>query len=81
MGYDVWDTKEINICLFGDSGFIKLVVNGNDFDLYIENTDNDGFVEEVDLEAAYRLRDFLNYALPDTKNEKCNYDGSNGGSG
>jgi hypothetical protein len=65
-----WDVKILKLSLGGESdeyGFITFeVFDDNNFS--IREGDGDGdtewFYEEINIEAARRLRDFLNYAVP-----------------
>lgn len=72
-----WDIKTLNISLGGEDdykGFIRLeIFNDDSFGLYVDDkgTGKDGIKEyawsmdDIDLSAAVRIRDFLIYALGD----------------
>lgn len=67
-----WDIKSLKLCLGGEGdekGFITFeIFSDEQFAIYEGSTqldDSKWFVENIDLDAARRLRDFLNYALND----------------
>ena len=68
-----WDVKKLELYLGGedDTRFIKFVVfDDKTFNMYeggLGDDYNGWFYEDIDLSAARRLRDFLNYAVPDKK--------------
>ena len=69
-----WDIKELRLSLGGDAdenGFITFQVLDDDRLNIYEGTypadEPSWYYEEINIEAARRLRDFLNYAVPDKK--------------
>ncbi len=65
-----WDVKTLKLSLGGESdskGWITFqVFNDNSFNIYEGNPLNAAWhFEDIDMSAAKRLRDFLNYAVPD----------------
>lgn len=71
MSDEIWDIKQASISLGGPSdlkGFMKVeIFNDSEFAIYFnEKTTGecDFFVDGIHLNAARRLRDFLNYAVP-----------------
>lgn len=65
-----WDIKLLKLCLGGDGdekGFVTFEIFSDEhFAMYEGDGSSDDpkwFVENIDLDAARRLRDFLNYAL------------------
>ena len=64
-----WDVKELRLYLGGekgDSDFITFTVfDDNSFNMCEGDPANaKWFYEDIDVDAAKRLRDFLNYAIP-----------------
>jgi hypothetical protein len=65
-----WDVKTLKLSLGGESdeyGFITFeVFDDNKFSIREGDGDpnSEWFYEEINIEAARRLRDFLNYAVP-----------------
>lgn len=65
-----WDVKKLKLSLGGISdeyGFITFeVFDDDEFNIYEGDGSGDGdwFYENINIEAAKRLRDFLNYAVP-----------------
>ncbi|MEO5346520.1 MAG: hypothetical protein H7834_09105 [Magnetococcus sp. YQC-9] len=63
---EIWDVKEINICTSRSrENWMKISIFPGWFNIYLEPLDGcgKGHMETIDLEAAFRLRDFLIYAL------------------
>ena len=66
-----WDVKTLKLSLGGEldrKGWITFqVFNDNNFNIYEgdEGSENGWHFEDIDMSAAKRLRDFLNYAVPD----------------
>lgn len=68
--YMPWDVKTLKLSLGGESdskGWITFqVFNDTSFNIYEGDPLNAAwYFEEIDIAAAKRLRDFLNYAVPD----------------
>ena len=66
-----WGVKQLKLSLGGEddcNGWIKIqIFHDRGLDIYINEHHKDGpdwCCEEIDLEAARLLRDFLNYAVP-----------------
>jgi hypothetical protein len=64
-----WDIKTLKLSLGGicdENGFVTFEIFDDDrFCIYAGNMDSPKwFCEDIDIEAARRLRDFLNYAVP-----------------
>jgi len=66
-----WDIKQLKLSMGGiddEKGFIRFeIFNDDTFNIYQGDRSEDGdewFYEEINIEAARRLRDFLNYAVP-----------------
>lgn len=73
-----WDIKRLLLSLGGEdgldsNGFIVFEIFNNErFNIYEGDgrSESKWFYEEIDLEAARCLRDFLNYAVPDESKGK-----------
>ena len=66
-----WDVKSLTLSLGGaddENGFITFeVFDDNVFNIYEGSKlgeEHEWFYEEIDIDAARRLRDFLNFAVP-----------------
>ena len=65
-----WDIKELTLSLGGiddENGFIRFsVFNDEYFSIHDGDSDHDcaWAYHDIDMDAARRLRDFLNYAVP-----------------
>lgn len=69
-----WDIKKLVLSLGGESdenGFITFeIFNDDTFNIFEgdgNSFDYKWFYEDIDIRAAARLRDFLNYAVPASK--------------
>lgn len=65
-----WDIKTIKISLGGEddeNGFLDVeIFNRDSLGLYLNKKDDgdaESFIENISIDAAKRIRDFLNYAL------------------
>ena len=65
-----WDIKQLRLCIGYDRFITFEIFDDDSFNIY-EGDDKAGtvdgkwFYEEIDIDAARRLRDFLNYSVPD----------------
>lgn len=65
-----WDSKRLHLSLGGiddENGYLTFeIFDDTRFSIYDgpEPVESEWFREEIDIDAARRLRDFLNYAVP-----------------
>lgn len=67
-----WDSKSLYLSFGGEKGAIRFEIIGDDNFLIYEDAGvgHEWFYEDIDIDAARRLRDFLIYAVPGKVGDK-----------